>query len=231
MKYGIEFEFFVLDRDDNLIPAFEVTTNLDGNPVIGELRTVVHDSIATCVAELQSLIRKEEKALSKKGYHMSTLHTYKVSKEFLKELREKDGYASNICKSKLKELSIYANGKTGKVLPVDTYKVSLQINFSENATLDYFEESYSNTTKILFALLYKANHSNSGSRKEIKYSKLFDYPTIIGKLDKKFGAIIKSAKRIPGVYAIKSGQLGDRIEYRSLPATGIDLNELIKVLE
>jgi len=44
MKYGIELEFFVF-KDEGVVPAYKATYNLDGNPVIGELRTDPFDTI------------------------------------------------------------------------------------------------------------------------------------------------------------------------------------------
>lgn len=57
---------------------------------------------------------------------------------------------------------------------------------------------------------------------------LFNYVKPIYILDEAFADFIRGTQRIKGVYAIKKGEFGDRIEYRSLPNT-ISLDELLKV--
>lgn len=48
---------------------------------------------------------------------------------------------------------------------------------------------------------------------------LFNFTSIIYKLDEAYKTEIAATKRTKGVYAIKTGDFGERIEYRSLPNT------------
>lgn len=124
MNFGIELEFFVQDRHGKIVPAYEATQNLDGNPILGELRTGVHNNILDCVYELKKLIHKEELALEKKGFSMSIIPQIKVDNAFIKDVRK---HMHNYKKeySQLDERTIYPNGKMGKVLPINVFKASL----------------------------------------------------------------------------------------------------------
>ena len=57
------------------------------------------------------------------------------------------------------------------------------------------------------------------------HSQVFDFISIIRDLDNTYIEDIKNTNRVKGVYAIKDGELGKRIEYRSLLNT-INLNSL-----
>jgi len=59
-----------------------------------------------------------------------------------------------------------------------------------------------------------------------KYNTIFDFVQIFKKLDKAFAEEIKSAKRLPGFYELKTD---GRIEYRSLPAN-VNLFKVIEIL-
>ena len=58
------------------------------------------------------------------------------------------------------------------------------------------------------------------------YNSMFDWVQIFRKLDKEFELEIKTTKRNPGFYELKSD---GRIEYRSLPSN-INLNKIIEIL-
>jgi len=206
MKYGIELEFFVKKR--NIVPAIEGTYNVDGNHIIGELRTKVHDSITDCVFELKKLLYLEEKALSKKGYTLLLIPEIKVDDKFLKDFRASRGYSEK--KNQLETFSIYGKS-TGKILSVKQFKASLQINISNTEEVSFY--TYSKEDKKE-KYTYKTRNT------------LFEFPTIIRNLDKIFSSEIKNSKRVPGVYAIKDGEFGKRIEYRSLP-NNINLDKLL----
>lgn len=60
-----------------------------------------------------------------------------------------------------------------------------------------------------------------------KYFSMFDWLQIFRKLDQEFKGEIKTSKRQPGFYELKSD---GRIEYRSLPSN-TDLNKIIQVLQ
>lgn len=219
MKYGIEYEFFVFNDKNEPVPAYLATSNLDGNPVIGELRTKIHDSIVDCIFELKKLIYLERSLLKLKNFSIHDQHFIKVSDEFLKKLRKDKTYVNTKELEVLEELSI-SSGKTGKMLPRGTYKASLQINFSENKVFNFFEYE-----KVIVEDKYKYAKSITAKM----HSEVFDYVSILKKLDKAFAEEIKSTQRVSGVYAIKSGELGNRVEYRSLPNT-ISLDKLLEVL-
>lgn len=70
-------------------------------------------------------------------------------------------------------------------------------------------------------------HDYSGKTKDVEVGQMFDFPQVIRYLDKRFKTEIKAAKRNPGFYELKSG---DMVEYRSLPNTIPD-GELIDALE
>lgn len=220
MKYGIELEFFVVDQQDKLIPAYTVTTNVDGNPIIGELRTKVHDNIVDCIFELKKLLFLEEEKLARKNLKidLSTIKT--VDDAFLKDLRKSKEFINKKEHTVLEELSIYPKGTTGKILPKGTLRASLQVNLSDNKEFTYTEYN-----KVTIEDKYKYDIKTASK----SYSGIFDYVSIISKLDEAFKEELKTSNRVKGVYAIKSGELGDRVEYRSLP-NNIDPNKLIKIL-
>jgi len=208
LNYGIELEFFVKNSEDKIIPAIEVTANVDGNPVIGEIRTGIHNNIVDCIFELKKLLFLEQEKLTKK---ICTLHLYdniKVDNDFLKNLRKSNVYVENKHVAILEELSIYPKGSTGKVLSKNIIKASLQVNFSNNIELSYTKK--------------KKEH-------KIYSNEIFDYIYFISKLDVAFKEDIIRTQRVKGVYAIKQGKLGKRIEYRSLP-NDINLDKLLNVL-
>ena len=132
MKYGIELEYFILDKNDMLIPAYKATSNLDGNPVIGEIRTKVHDNILDCIFELEKLIFIEKNFLSKKGYKMDISNTKTVDDKFLENLRRCRDFTDKKENEILEEFSVYPKGKTGKILSKNILKASLQVNISKN---------------------------------------------------------------------------------------------------
>lgn len=220
MKYGIELEFFIVDSQEKLIPAYTVTSNLDGNPVIGEIRTKVHDNIVDCIFELKKLVFLEKEKLAKKNLKMdfSTIKT--VDDEFLKGLRKSKEFISKKEHTVLEELSIYPKGATGKMLPRGTFKASLQVNLSDNKTFNYTEYE-----RVSVEDKYKYESKQTSK----SYSGIFDYVSIIHKLDEAFKEELKVSSRIKGVYAIKDGEFGNRVEYRSLP-NNIDPEKLIKTL-
>jgi hypothetical protein len=120
----------------------------------------------------------------------------------------------------LEEFSIYPQGKLGKLLKRGEIKASLQINFSQHKSFTYPEFS-----KISVEDKYR--YESSTKKKE--YTCLFNYVSIIQKLDEFYKKEISETNRTKGVYSIKPGDFGDRIEYRSLPNI-IDFKKLIKLL-
>lgn len=206
--YGLEFEFFV-EKEGEVIPAFTVTSNLDGNPVIGELRTKVHTSLIDAVFELKKLIHLEKIKLEKVGCVMSANNTVKVSEDFLRSVRKSDEFINRKSLDKLEEFSVYGK-KVGKILPNGVYKTSLQLNMS-----DFSNYSYD----------YKDKNDKWESFKYVK-AVLFNFPDLIKKLDTTFKEEIATANRVAGVYAIKDGETTNRIEYRSLPST-VELEKLL----
>lgn len=219
MKYGIELEFFVSNKEEIIVPAYLATNNLDGNPAIGEIRTGIHSDIVDCIFELEKLLFLERKKITDKGYNLCLISSVAVDDKFLKNLRSSAAYISRKELQPLTELSIYGKA-TGKLLPRNVYKASLQINLSENPTFNY----------PVYERLQVEDKSKYVSKTENKeYSQVFDYVSIIRDLDIKFAKEIADTKRVKGVYAIKDGKLGKRIEYRSLPNT-IHLNSLITAL-
>jgi hypothetical protein len=203
-NYGIELEFFV-KKDNVIVPAHKYTNNLDGDPMIGELRTQVHSNITDCVFELKKLLFNEALALEKKDCAISLDTIAKVDDETVRSMRTMD----NIIKEGLVTHSIY-NKKLDKILPRNTYKASLQINVSQNTT-HYF------------------HYDKNGISVKSTSSNVFNFPAIIRLIDTEFAEEIKEAKRVPGVYAIKNGENGNRVELRSLP-NNINLTKLISVL-
>jgi hypothetical protein len=220
MKYGIEFEFFV-SKDNKIIPAYLATENLDGNPFLGEIKTQPLDNILDCVFQLKKLIYLEKTKLEAKGFKMEILPIHQFSNEELITFR-KDQKALNKKELEvLEEFSIYPNGKLGKLLKRGEIKASLQINFSEHKTFNYPEYS-----KVTVEDKYKYELST----KTKQYACLFNYVSIIQKLDDFYKEDISKSNRTKGVYSIKPGDFGDRIEYRSLPNT-INFENLISLLK
>lgn len=207
-NFGIELEFFVKEvSTGNIIPAYKATTNLDGNPFVGELKTKIYSNIYELVYNLKSLIHEESDLLKLKGFEMVFDPIVKISKEEFISLRRDKKYINQKELELLDEISIY-NKSTGKVLPSNIYKASLQINISDNDCKDIYID---------------------GKSKEVNTSNVFDFNKIIRMLDIQFKNEIKQTNRVPGVFAIKNGILGNRVEYRSLP-NNVDLDKLISIL-
>lgn len=209
MKFGLEFEFFV-KRNDNgeVVIAQEATYNLDANPVVGELRTIVHSDLVSAVFELKKLIYEEKKRLAQRGYSMLIASEVILTKDKLRQLRATTGYS----KTPLLEKSIYPKGALSKILGKGLFKASLQINMSKEYT-----------SAVEFT-------DSKGKRYYVnkQFSEVFDYVSIISKFDICFANEIKEAKRVKGVYAIKDGVNGSRVEYRSLPNT-VFLEDLLSI--
>lgn len=223
MNYGIELEFFIRNKSTgDIVPAYKVTNNVDGNPVIGEIRTGVHNNIVDCIFELKKLIHLEREKLYKKDPNLMLIFqdVITLSDVTLKALRADRECIQRKEHTVLEELSIYPDKKTGKLLPRGVFKASLQVNFSENKMFSFTEYE-----KVTVEDKYKYVSKSANK----SYAGLFDYVSIIRRLDIAFAKEIVNTKRVKGVYAIKEGLLGDRIEYRSLPNT-IDLNELLSSL-
>jgi len=220
MKYGIEFEFFV-SKDGKIIPAYEATDNLDGNPFLGEVKTKPFDNILDCIFSLEKKIYVEKAKLEEKGYKMEILPIHRFSKEDLVNFRKNKKAVDKKDFEELEEFSIYPDGKLGNLLNRGEVKASLQINFSEHKSI-----SYTKFSKITVEDKYR--YDSSVETKE--YSCLFNYISIIQKLDKFYKEDISKTSRTKGVYTIKPGEFGDRIEYRSLPNI-IDYKQLISLLQ
>lgn len=209
MKYGLELEFFVLNDANEIIPAYKATTSLDGDPVIGELRTGVHSNMVDAVFEMNKLLFLERKSLRSKGFTLALISEAKLSKDVLKSLRKDKNYVNSKQLEVLEEKSIYGKS-TGKILPIGVYKASLQINISDSREVSLSIKDSNNN--------WKAGTKEVGD--------VFDYISIISEYDKLFKKQIANSKRVAGVYAIKNGINGKRIEYRSLPNT-IELSDLL----
>lgn len=219
MKYGIEFEYFV-SKDAKIIPAYLATNNLDGNPFLGEIKTKPLDNIVDCVFELEKLIYLEKTKLESRGYKMEIIPVHQFSNEDIINFRKNKTAVDKKELEVLEEFSIYPNGKVGKLLKRGEIKASLQINFSQHKSFTYPEFS-----KVTVEDKYK--YESSTKIKE--YACLFNYVSIIKKLDEVYKEDITRTNRTKGVYAIKPGDFGDRIEYRSLPNI-IRFENIIKTL-
>ena len=202
---GIELEFFVKEiKSGQIVPAYKATLNLDGNPFIGELKTKVHTNEYNLIYELKSIIHRESDLLKSKGYELLLIPEVVISKDEFKSLRRDSLYVNKKELEVLDEISVY-NKNTGKILSPNKFKASLQVNISSNKV-----------EKI----------SIDGKIKEIYSSNVFNFNPIIKSFDDEFKQEINSSGRVSGVYAIKDGQFGKRVEYRSLP-NNIDLNKLM----
>ena len=219
MKYGIEFEFFV-SKDKKIIPAYLATPNLDGNPFLGEIKTKPIDSITDTIFELDKLIYLEQQRLIRGGYKMEIITSHQFTTNELIDFRKSKSAVNKKELEVLEEFSIYSNGKIGKLLKKGEVKASLQINLSQHKNFIYSEYN-----KITVEDKYKYEES----RKNKEYACLFNYLSILQKLDNEFSSDIVNSKRTKGVYCIKDGAFGDRVEYRSLPNT-IDYKKLILLI-
>lgn len=208
--YGLELEFFITDKD-GLVPAFKVDDiSTDGNPIIGELRTGVFDSLTKAIFDLKRLIFETENVLIKKELNFKLIPKFKVNDEFIKNIRKSQDYRNFLGKKEYNEvLSIYGKENTS-ILPNNIFTASLQLNISENEKI----------------VIYPKNKNDDYIYKDI--SVLFNYSELISKCDELFKENIKSANRVPGIYSIKNGNKGKRIEYRSLP-NNIHLMHLLQL--
>ena len=203
LHYGLEYEFFVKEIESGkIVPALHATYNLDGNPVLGEIRTKIHTSLVDAVFELDKLLFLEKKALNQKGFDIETVNYHKFSVEERRAMRKDRSFVARKDFEVLEEFSIYDGGQLGNMLDSGEHKASLQINFSDNSEIVYRYPSKNGDVTETF-------------KKDV--SNVFNYIPYIKAWDLMFAAEIEAAGRVPGVYAIKSGELGNRIEYRSLP--------------
>lgn len=214
IHYGIELEFFITNKDGEIIPAYKATQNLDGNPIIGELKTKVHNNINDCVFELKKLIYEETNKLKNLNYFINFSDSFEVNDNFLKNIRKDSQYTNRKELDTLETYSVYGNN-TGKILRKNLFKTSLQLNISSNNNF-----CYTNFIKEKDYYIKNENIKN--------YSEIFNYIDIIKHLDILFYNDIKNSKRVKGVYSIKKGELGNRIEYRSLP-NSINIDSLLSL--
>jgi hypothetical protein len=208
--FGIELEFFVDDSKGNLVPAYKAGITTDGNPIIGEIRTNVHTDIVSAIFELKKLIFVTQKKLLKKDYHMVIIPSIEVPDTFLKNIRKSEEYREFLGKKEYSDiLCIYGEENTS-LLPNNKFVASLQLNISSNKTLSIANPAadYPYISKVI--------------------SELFDYRKIILELDELFKADIERTNRNEGIYSIKEGEKGKRIEYRSLP-NDIDFMKLLEI--
>lgn len=222
-NFGIEYEFFCTPVAEThtsegvqlvFIPAYSVTDHLDGNPMIGELKTKIFNDPVKLIFHLKRLIFEENRHLvnNKMMKIAEGVSEFKITKEDLLKFR-KDQEAIGFKELEfLEEFSVYGKS-TGKLLPRTTLKASLQLNISDNSDKVFF---YTDEEKV---------------DKDFKYSTsdAFNFIPIIKTLDKAFKEEIKAAGRVQGVFALKPGEKGMRVEYRSLPSN-IDLMKLLDVL-
>jgi len=220
MKIGIEFEFFV-SKDNKIIPAYKATNNLDGNPFLGELRTNPENNILDAVFALKKLIFTEQLILSKKGFKMEIIPYHKFNDIELIEFRKDKDNLSKKEIEVLEEFSIYPKGKLGKLLKRGEVKASLQLNFTEHKKFDY---------PIYKKITVEDKYRYEAEQIQKEYTCLFNYLSVIQKIDMFFKKSISDTKRVKGVYSIKPGIFGDRIEYRSLP-NNINIDCLIMILQ
>lgn len=213
IHYAIELEYFVVNSRNEYIPAHKVTYNLDGNPILGEIRTGIFTDPTDLIFDLKKRIYLEEERLKAKGCKMALTQQVSFSNQQIIELRADHDYINRKNLRQLRELSIYG-GKVGKILPRGVFKASLQINVSDNED-------------ITWRLREKTGKEHTFAR---NVSNIFDYISLLRKFDTAFAADIKRTKRVKGVYAIKPGTLGNRIEYRSLP-NDINLEVLLDILK
>lgn len=220
MKFGIELEFFV-GKDNKIVPAYLATNNLDGDPFIGELRTDVFDNIIDAVFDLKKKLYLETQELEKKGYELMLVPSNQFSNEDLIAFRKNGNALDKKSIEILEEFSIYPKGNLGKLLKRGFKKASLQVNISKHNKIVYTE--YNKIT-------VEDKSRWESKTKEKEYSCLFNYLDVFFRLDNAFNKEIKETSRVKGVYAIKEGTFGDRIEYRSLPNT-VSLDKLMEVLK
>lgn len=218
-KIGIEFEYFV-SKDGIIVPAYLATSNLDGDPFLGEIKTEPFDNIIDCLFELEKLIYLEKISLESRGYKMEIISAHQFSNENLINFRKDKGAVNKKELEVLEEFSIYPNGKLSKLLKRGQVKASLQISFSKHKSYSYPE-----FTKVTVDEKYRYDVVT----KSKDYSCLFNYVSIINRLDLQFSKDILDTQRTKGVYAIKEGIFGDRIEYRSLPNT-VNLKSIINAI-
>ena len=209
--FGLELEFFIFDKKNNLIPALKIIgITTDGNPIIGELRTKVFPTLIEAIFDLNRLIYITEKKLKKLNYEIKFVSEVTVNDDFIKNIRKNIYYREYLGKKIYSEVfSIYGKENTN-ILPNNVFKASLQINISENSTVNFSDDD--------------------GKWQSRDISILFDYINVIRKFDTKFKQEIVSSSRKKGIYSIKDGDMGKRIEYRSLPNT-IKLFDLLEVIE
>lgn len=218
LNFGLELEYFIF-KEGKLIPAHKVTRNHDGNPMIGEVRSIVSPFLVDCMFDIQKKIFKEKKALAEQFAKIVMIPEVQLTKDQLRDMRSSVDFNDRKQMRALKEMSVYGRDLS-KILSRGHLKASLQVNISNNV-----EEEI-----ITYKERKDASFNTCTIRTKVKEyrSTLFDYAAIIRYLDEYFKIAIKETKRTPGVFCIKSGEKGDRIEYRSLP-NNIDLELLTDI--
>jgi hypothetical protein len=201
MLIGLEKEFFLL-KDGNPQPLTDLGLPCDECGWLVEARGEPHNSIIEAIFSLKAAIYRIELsvALINANQSADSLPYVLTDEPLMKVDRAtKLKCARHFGKGIITYQNLYGHESHRNALTEST--AGVHVSFTESHTV---------------------RHDN----REYKYNRNFDWPQIFTKLDKAFAEEIKTTKRRPGFYELKSD---GRVEYRSLPAN-VDLGKLIDVL-
>lgn len=203
MKYGLEQEFFVARLTDDkpiFVGGLDRSLTPDECGFLAEARGQPHDNIREAVFSLLADVHRLECAAEKLGLKLMKVPNADVPEaEILKSRRM---YGKGVLTyQNLYGHEAHRNGRRKTA--------GIHISFTE------FEQFHYTTGK------------DCPVDKTFTYQPLWDFVQVFRKLDLAFKDEIRTARRNPGFYELKSD---GRIEYRSLP-NDVDLMKIIKVLE
>ena len=202
--WGFEYEFLV-DMLGEIVPAFVALPSnlLDGNPCVGEFRTTPCFDPSSGILDILEF-QDNSRLLFKPGFSISKAASV-ADKSTWHDYTNSQFKTLNRPETR----SIY--NVTPPAFQEGKITASLQVNFS-------------------FTRQVSITNSRSGRKSEVgKYPILFDFATVMKKLDDEFRGEIIESKRPFGVYRIKHVGGYTVYEYRSLP-NSVDLNKLAGVL-
>ena len=201
MKMGMELEFFLMKGKTFVFPADYHGLSHDGYPLLGELRTGIHDNPYKLIGEMQGLILEVKNIVKADGLKLVFLPKVAVPNEIRREAIRRPEL------SKTPEKQLNMHGLSHQPAEGFIY-AGLHVHFSGKET--------------------KVGQTCEKCHTHVSYGSTFaqlPMPEIIRYLDKEFSTETAKADRVAGSYEMKSYGF----EYRSLP-NNISLPKLAEAL-
>lgn len=207
IQFGLECEFFITKNGEICAVPTKYAGDADGSGLCLEARSKPYESITEAVYSLKAEIRRITKRVQADGYNILMEPVATVSKA-IKRASRRD-YVKDI----LRYENLYGHEDHKHKQTESPCGIHISVTVKETKSI-----LHKTTELYLFG-----KSAQKHSYKDIESDVIWDYPQFIRALDIAFKEEIKSSKRNPGFYELKSD---GRFEYRSLP-NNIDLEKLI----